>query len=115
MTAGPDVAPALVPRKHKSGTPRVAVPPNYVGVPLVGWTRQGERGESRGIGLAKSQPPESRKLRSRGAKSPRWSAERRASVRNGRDAERRGLTKAPLGAPSPHLEGMEKEDGGRLP
>jgi len=70
------VAPALVPRKHKSGTPRVAVPPNYVGVPLVGWTRQGERGESRGIGLVKSQPPEPRK-NGPGARNP--AAERRAA------------------------------------
>ena len=43
-----DAAPAAVPRKHGSGTPRVTVRPNYVGPPLsglVGDRRKG--GESR--------------------------------------------------------------------
>ena len=36
MTAGWDAAPALVPRKHKSGTLWAAVRPNYVGLPFSG-------------------------------------------------------------------------------
>ena len=38
---GAGAAPAFVPRKHGPGTPRVAVRPNYVGLPLAGWTRGG--------------------------------------------------------------------------
>jgi len=66
------------------------------------------------LGPVKSRPSESRKPRSRSPKSPRWSAERRAPVRNGRGASagkfaqdcaglpaRRRLMVAPLGAPSP--------------
>jgi hypothetical protein len=36
VTAGQDAAPALVPRTHRSGTPRAAVRPNYVGLPTLG-------------------------------------------------------------------------------
>ena len=47
--SGTDAAPALVPRKHEPGTPRVAVRAHYEGLPYPGWTGQDERGESRGI------------------------------------------------------------------
>ena len=47
-------APALVPRKHKSGTPRVAVRPNYVGLPVTAARGKDERGESRVIGRVMS-------------------------------------------------------------
>ena len=43
-------APALVFRKHKSGTSRVAVRPNYVGLPARAGRGKDQRGESSVIG-----------------------------------------------------------------
>ena len=54
-------APAGVVRSHALGRRRVTVRPHYGGAARKGWTGQDERGESPAIGLAKSQPSESRK------------------------------------------------------
>ena len=51
---GSDAAPAVVLRKHGSGTPRVAVRPNYVGLPSMAGRGKDQRGESRAVGPAKS-------------------------------------------------------------
>ena len=70
MTVGSDAAAARVLRKHSSGTPRAAVRPNYVGLPLVGWTRGGRtRAKACGIG-GQQAPVRPRKHGPRGAKSP---------------------------------------------
>ena len=61
MLAGSDAAPAGGARNPVLGRPRVTVRPHYEGLPREGWTGQDERGESSAIGLAKSQPSESRK------------------------------------------------------
>jgi len=44
--AGWDAAPAAVPRKHGSGTPRVTVRSNYVGLPSVAGRGRMNGGES---------------------------------------------------------------------
>ena len=69
-------------RKHSSGTPRVTVRSNYVGLPSMAGRRRIRRAKARRMGASPQggllPPPEAR---SRGAKSPQWSAGWRASGR----------------------------------
>jgi hypothetical protein len=98
------VAPAGVVRSHALGRPRVTVRSHYGEPPTLGLDgtgRAGRKPRARG-GEEPSVPvPEAR---SRSPKSPRWSAERRAPVRNGRGAARRPVC-APVGAPLPSPSG----------
>ena len=67
-------------------------------------TKGGESLPGSGRGIP---PVRARKLRPRGQKSPRWSAERRP--RSSQESAARRKTGAPLGAPSPrHFVGAEK-------
>jgi hypothetical protein len=76
-------APAPVPRKPRSGTPRAAVRPNYVGLPSMAGRGKDERGRKpAGSGGRRGRRP-TPEARPRGAKSPRWSAARRAGPAHG--------------------------------
>ena len=81
MLAERDAAPAVGPRKSGSGAPRVTVRPDYAGLPfsgLVGDRRKG--GESRLDQVGRNALHPALKVTVPGwKKSPRWSAERRAS------------------------------------
>ena len=95
-------APALVPRKHKSGTPRVAVRPNYVGLPVTAARGKDERGESRVIGRVMSS------LSDPGSTAPgrEIAAVERRTVRvrrSGRPRRKAWTSRALLGAPLPHV------------
>ena len=85
------VAPACVLRKHTSGTPRVAVRPNYVGLPTLGLDAgrtNGAKAPGSGGRRVRCPTPEARP---QGAKSPQWSAAGRASGDPDARAARRGL------------------------
>ena len=102
------VAPARMPRKHASGTPRAAVRPNYVGLPSMAVRGTDERGRKPPGSGAEEAAVGSLVARPRGAKSPRWSAERRASGDPDARAARRDLLRALLGAPLPHVRGRKE-------
>jgi hypothetical protein len=71
-------APAAAARNRSTGRPRVAVRPYYGGLPSMAGRGMDEgRRKLPGSG-AQQGPVRARKLRPRGRKSPRWSAERRA-------------------------------------
>jgi len=77
-------------RNLAPGTPRVTVRPYYEGPPSMAGRGPDERGRKpAGSGRSNELRP-GPEVRSRGAKSPQWSAARRARVRNTRNAERRG-------------------------
>ena len=106
------VAPARVFRKHASGTSRVAVRPNYVGLPTPGLDEgrtNGAKAPGSGGRRVRCPTPEARP---RGAKSPQWSAERRASGDPDARAARRGFEgKALLGAPLPYMREGKGNEG----
>jgi len=85
------VAPALVPRTHRSGTPRAAVRPNQVGLPSMAGRGVDERWRKPAGSGGPSGLRPSPEARPRGEKPPRWSAEWRASGDPGARAARRGL------------------------
>lgn len=104
MRAGRNAAPAVVPRKHDPGRPRVAVRPNYVGPPFSGL----DAGRMNGGESCRDQGERN---------APRPSPEARPRVRKVAAMERRAARAlrhwaprpkganqdvAPLGAPSPH-------------
>ena len=108
------VAPALVPRTHKSGTP--GQPSDTTTWVCLRWL-YGERtngGESLRDQGAEEAAVRSLVARPRGAKSPQWSAERRASGDPDARAARRDLIRALLGAPLPRVcEGRWNEGAPR--
>jgi hypothetical protein len=76
---GGGAAPAVVPRKHGSGTPWVAVRPHYGGLPAFGLDGTGRTGRKPWDQAGEESAVRVPEVRPRGAKSPQWSAERRAS------------------------------------
>ena len=96
------VAPAGEARNLALGRPWVTVRPHYGGLPFNGLNAaRMKAGESWPDQGATRPPSGSGKLRSRGQKSPRWSAERRP--RSPKESAAKRKTGAPLGAPSPRL------------
>jgi hypothetical protein len=98
-----------------SGRPRVAVRPHYGGLPSMAGRVRMNAGESPRDQVASA--PLHPEVRPRGRKSPRWSAGRRVPsprARRASDAERRklfrrrGIVKAPLGAPLPRFGEQER-------
>ena len=73
-------APARAVRNRASGTPRVAVRSNYVGLASMPGLGQASFGESR-RDRGRKRSATSQEAWSRGAKSPQWSAARRRTWR----------------------------------
>src|SRR3954454_19269350 len=98
------VAPASVPRTHRPGRPRVTVRPHYGGPPKAGLDGTGRAGRKLRARVGEEPAVRVPEVRSRGHKTPRWSAERRAP-RAQRARRRKALAYevAPVGAPPPHL------------
>src|SRR5476649_591560 len=71
-------APAREPRKLASGTPRGTVRSNYVGLPSMAGRGPDERGRKPAGSGRSNEPRPGPEARSRGAKSPQRSVERRA-------------------------------------
>ena len=83
-------APAGGARNPALGRPWVTVRPHYGGLPLMAG-RGADEGWRKPAGSGRAEPPVlTRKIRSQGQKSPRWSAEWRAPVATGARAARRG-------------------------